>query len=609
MTIKTGVNFIYKHICEVLLVFLVGYFFFTKDIAGKYDKVIMVDGLGYYAYLPATFIYHDYTFSFFNKIHDQYDYANFSDPATKQFTNEFNGITINKYYPGVSLLWLPFFLLAHLIALLFHLPADGYSPVYQYGIGMAGIFYTYLGIMFTKKILTYYDIPLSIQALTLCSIVFGTNLLMHAAVWSSQTHAYSFFLIAAFCWFFIELINPLNLDKNYALCICFILLAFIFTIRPQNIIILFLLPFFGLTTSNFISIVKKSLLSTVSLVGLCIASLIVVRVCYYWYIQTGQIILNPYQGEHYYFNKPHMLDVLFSYRKGWFLYTPFAAVGLAGIFFFKENKSKINLLIFYDLLVYIGSCWWCWTYSTTSFGQRVYVDFYALIALQAAVLFNFFYKRKLKIIPPTIALVVIPLNLLQTHQYKHGIIHADLATSETYWGNFFAINPVAYYSIPKETITNKQEFDFTFDDGKRDSRTTNAFYSGNQSTFICKTRPYSETKRMALPSFMVPDDCSHIRVTAMIKSTPVQSKDEQLIIDINRNGKTISYNAFSISSYIRSGWTRYQTGVEIPVNINPVGDSVTVYFWKSGNLSNDTTFIDDLKIEFIHTDKSYQLPL
>ncbi|HEX7415104.1 MAG TPA: hypothetical protein VF411_13750 [Bacteroidia bacterium] len=569
----------------------------------------MVDGLGYYAYLPATFIYHDYTFSFFNEMHTKYNYVDFSDPPTKQFTTEFDGIRLDKYYPGVSLLWLPFFLLAHLIALLFHLPADGYSAIYQYGIGMAGILYTYLGVRFIKKILTHYKIPPSIQAITLCTIVFGTNLLMHAAVWSSQTHAYSFFLIAAFCWFFIQLMNPSIQNKNYVLCMCFILLAFIFTVRPQNISILLLLPFFGLTPSTFISVVKQNLLSAFSLLGLCVASLIVARVCHYWYVQTGRLILNPYQGEHYYFNKPHVLDMLFSYRKGWILYTPFVAVGLAGIFFFKENKAKINLLFFYGLMIYISSCWWCWTYSTTSFGQRIYVDFYALIALQAAVLFNFFYQRKLKFISPAIALVVIPLNLLQTHQYKHAIIHGDCATAETYWENFFAIKPVAFYAIPKETITNKQEIDFTFDDDMKDSRTNHAFYSGKNSIFICKTRPFSETKKFALPPFMTPDIFSHIRVTTMMKSTPEQSKDESLVIDINRNGKTISYNGFGTSPYIHnSKWTRYQRGMEIPAGINP-GDSVTIYFWKSGNLSADTTYIDDLKVEFIHTDKSYQFSL
>ena len=605
MPFQTIKRFFYKYICGTLLVLLIGYFFITKNLNDKYDKVIMAEGLGYYAYLPATFIYHDLSFSFFNKIHPKYYAPSFANPPSKEFITEFDGIRLNKYYPGVSLLWLPFFLLAHLIALLFHLPADGYSTIYQYAIGMAGIFYTYLGLKFTKKILSYYKIPPGIQVFTLSAIVFGTNLLMYAAVWSSQSHGYSFFLIAAFCWFLIQLIHPLNENKNYALCMCFILIAFIFTVRPQNIIILLLLPFFGLNKSNFMPIIKRNLFSTLSLAGLLIASLIIARVCYYWYVQTGRIILNPYQGEHYYFNKPHALNMLFSYRKGWILYSPFVAIGLIGIFFFKENKAKINFLFFYSLMIYISSCWWCWTYSPTSFGQRIYVDFYALIALQAAVFFNFFYERKLKIISPTVALFTIPLNLLQTHQYKNGIIHGDSACAETYWGNFFTIKPVAYYPIPPETITDKEEVAFTFDDGMKTSRTNRAFYSGTQSSFICKANPFSETKKLALPPFLFADGDSRIRVTSMIKSTPDQSKDEHLVIDINRNGKTISYNSFDIHSYTHnSAWTRYQCGMVIPPTINR-GDSVTIYFWKSGNTSVDTTYMDDFKIEFVHTNKLY----
>jgi len=607
MALKAIINFFYKYICGILFVFLIGYFFCTKDLNNKYDKVIMAEGLGYYAYLPANFIYHDFTFSFFNEVSPKY-YAG-AEPATKTFITEFDGIKLDKYYPGVSLLWLPFFLLAHLIALLFHLPADGYSDVYQYGIGMAGIFYTYLGLKFTKKILSQYKITEGIQAFTLSSIVFGTNLLMYAAVWSSQSHCYSFFLIAAFCWFLIQLTNSLSENKNYALCMCSILMALIFTVRPQNCIILLLLPFFGLNQSNFISILKRNLFSTLSLIGLLIALLIVARICYYWHIQTGRIILNPYQGEHYFFNKPHVLDMLFSYRKGWILYSPFMAIGLAGIFFFKENRNKINLLFFYGLMIYVASCWWCWTYSPTSFGQRIYVDFYALIALQAAVFFDFFQKQKLKIIAPATALFVIPLNLLQTHQYKSNIIPGDYAYSETYWTNFFAIKDIAYYSIPPKTITDKKEVAFTFDDGMSATRTNSAFYSGNKSSFICKANPFSETKKIALPSFLITDGFSNIRVTSMIKSTPAQSKDEHLIIDINRDGKTISYHGFDISSYIHnSKWTRFQCGLVIPSTIN-CGDSVTIYFWKSGNKHADTTYIDDLKIEFIHTDKSYEFPL
>lgn len=112
-------NFIHKYICGILFIILTGYFFFTKDLNNKYDKVIMAEGHGYYVYLPAAFIYHDNTFSFFNEVSKKY-YDLGAGPATAHFINSFDGIRVNKYFPGVLLLWLPFFLLAHLLALLFH---------------------------------------------------------------------------------------------------------------------------------------------------------------------------------------------------------------------------------------------------------------------------------------------------------------------------------------------------------------------------------------------------------------------------------------------------------------------------------------------------------
>jgi len=564
----------------------------------------MAEGLGYYAYLPATYIYHDYTFSFFNTVYQKYYCPGFK-PPTRNFINEFDGVKLNKYYPGVSLLWLPFFLLAHLLALLFHLPTDGYSDIYQYAIGLAGIFYTWLGLKFTKRILSHYKIQPTIQSITLTIILFGTNLLLYAAGWSAQTHAYSFFLVAAFCWFVIRLLNQESDDKNYTLCMVFIFLALILTIRPQNIAILLLLPFFGITKSNLQTIIKRHLFSLLSVIGMLIAILLVGRVCYYWYIQTGKIILNPYTGEHYYFNKPHLMQVLFSDRKGWILYTPFVAVGLAGIFFFKENLKKINLFVFWSLFIYVSSCWWCWTYSPTSFGQRIYVDFYCLIALQAAILFNYFYERRIKFIAPLTALAVVPLCLLQTHQYKTGIIDGDAYTKEDYWRNFFAFRPVAYYPIPPETITNREEHIFNFEDYSGGNHSDKAYYSPYISTIISKTVPYSDTKRLQLPQFMVPDGFSNIRVTAMVKGNPEYVKDESLVIDISHGGKSISYSGFPLSDYIHNAnWVRFQKGVVIPSEVH-AGDTANIYFWKAKAEDSDTTFIDDLRVEFIHTDKSY----
>lgn len=595
-------NFINKYICGILLIILTGYFFYTKDLNNKYDQVIMAEGHGYYVYLPAAFIYHDFTFSFFNEVSKKYYYPSYN-PPTGNFINAFDGIRVNKYFPGVSLLWMPFFLLAHLLALLFHFPADGYSDVYQYAIGVAGVFYTYLGLKFTKKILSHFEIPSFIQSITLTIILFGTNMLLYSAAWSSQTHSYSFFLIAAFFWFVIRLFHDRYEKKGAALAWSFIFIALVVSLRPQNIWILIVLPFFGLTKTRLFEIVKKYLFTVAGITGMIIAFLIVGRVCWYWYIQTGRIFLNPYHGEHYFLNKPHVLDVLFSFRKGWILYSPFMAVGLAGIFFFKQSKDKINLLLFWGTFIYVSSCWWCWTYSSTSFGQRIYIDFYSLIALQAAMLFKYFYDRRLKFISPAVAFMTVPLCFLQTYQYKHGIIPGEYGTSETYVENFFITGPYSFYPVPKNSITDKTEFTFNFDEKTDSNLTANDFVSGKRSTFVSPSHPLSEQEFFKLPSFMTPGDYSIVRITTMAKIIS-EKNNPVLFIDFAREGKVISGNPFYMTACLQKlEWKKYQVGLTIPDDVLP-GDSVAVYFKEENG--TDTTYFDDLKIEFIHTDDSYE---
>jgi hypothetical protein len=52
-----------------------------------WKEIIKSDGKGYYAYLPAIFIYHDLNFGFFDKIekneyYDKYLFCNYSPPIS-----------------------------------------------------------------------------------------------------------------------------------------------------------------------------------------------------------------------------------------------------------------------------------------------------------------------------------------------------------------------------------------------------------------------------------------------------------------------------------------------------------------------------------------------
>ena len=84
-------------------------------------SLIQTDGVGYYSFLPAIFIYHDLQFQFLPDLERKY-WPN-QEPIFKTI-DPING-KMNKYFCGVTVLMLPFFLLAHAIALIGGLDADG----------------------------------------------------------------------------------------------------------------------------------------------------------------------------------------------------------------------------------------------------------------------------------------------------------------------------------------------------------------------------------------------------------------------------------------------------------------------------------------------------
>ena len=96
----------------------------SKDYASGY---IEADGKGYYAYLPAVFVYNDLNFSFFDDI-EKKKYYNENHYYDYRYT--YDGKIINKYYSGTALMLSPFFLAGHLLSIISDAPADGYSKIY-----------------------------------------------------------------------------------------------------------------------------------------------------------------------------------------------------------------------------------------------------------------------------------------------------------------------------------------------------------------------------------------------------------------------------------------------------------------------------------------------
>ena len=170
-----------------------------------------------------------------------------------------------------------------------------------------------------------------------------------------------------------------------------------------------------------------------------VAFLVIFPQLVYWKYSTGSWVYYSYGEEGFYFNHPHIFDGFFSYRKGWFIYTPIMLFFVAGFFFMRKRIPELflPLSIFLLLNIYVVFSWWCWWYGG-SFGARPMIDSYGFLALPFAALVEkvIHQKKWQKIMAAAFLLFFMYLNLFQTRQYRTSMIHWDSMTKQAYWKVF-----------------------------------------------------------------------------------------------------------------------------------------------------------------------------
>lgn len=402
----------------------------------RINGVIASDGKGYYAYLPAVFIYHDLNFDFFEKI-EKGKYYN--KDSYYDYRSASNGKTINKYYCGTAIAELPFFLLANFLTKISGGDADGYSNLYQLAISIAALFYLFIGLIFLNKVLKIYLVNEWNRTFTLLSCVFGTNLFYYVVTEPSMSHVFSFSFISMFVYYSKRLFLELE-EKHLPALVLF--LGIIILIRPVNCLILLTIPFLAGNFSSLILAIKKNLksgliffLSILILIAIISIQLIIYK------ISTGSFLIYSYGQEKFNFNDPHIIDILFSYKKGLFLYTPLYLFSLAGLYPLY-NKSKyqfFSILFFLFILIYIISSWWMWYYGG-SFSSRVFIDFLPLFMILLGIFLNKAQKNTFRKLYLSILFLLITLCQIQTYQYRYSQIHWSEMTKEKYWNVFLRID-------------------------------------------------------------------------------------------------------------------------------------------------------------------------
>lgn len=389
--------------------------------------VIENDVISYYGYLPAIFIYEDPSLNFLDDEN--------RDPEVRIWyhTLESGDRTI-KMTMGVSYFYFPFFMIAHQMAETLDYNANGYSLPYRMAISLSSFFFFIWALIFVRKyLLIFFNESTVFWVILIVGV--GTNVVNYVVKEAGMNHVFSFFLVSTFLHYLHQWYSRQKLKH---LLIVGLTMALLTLVRPINILIIFIFLFYGLNT---ISRVKERVLffkkiNKEIILAALVGFMVFIPQLLYWKYTTDSWIFYSYMDERFFFNDPKFIDGLFSYRKGWFLYTPLMALSVVGFFIPAKglNQYKPTLVLFLFIYLYVTFSWWCWWYGG-SFGMRALIDIYPLLVLPIAIVIDKLYKFSIsiKIISTLVIASLIYLNLFQNYQYWEGMIHYDAMTKETYW--------------------------------------------------------------------------------------------------------------------------------------------------------------------------------
>jgi hypothetical protein len=596
---RTGV-----YLIGILLAF--SFFKVNGFFNNKKSEIIKSDGFGYYSYLPAMFIYGDYTQSFLPEKFPKY----YNGTGIPEYMQVINNKPVDKYFFGAAVLMYPFFMTAHLLSIYFNLPADGYSVLYQYFIGLSAVFYIFLGIWFCNRLLRIYGATV-FQSLFICLLlVFGTNAYFYATVEPSMSHAFSFAMITAFLYFSKEIFEY---RKVKFIIPAFLALGMVILIRPLNLIIVLALPFLAGSFSRLLEGLRflfKNYLHLFygALFAFCIVSLQFVV----WYNQTGQFIVYSYTYERFYFDKPHIFTVLFGYEKGLFIYTPLLVLSLAGfIYLFRKNIfSAISLMVFFFLLVYVMSCWHMWNYGA-SFGYRPMIEFFPLFALLLFFSLEVIKKKWVKFSFVLLCLFTIYINQIQAYQYRKFILHWDRMSSYKYWRVFLKtdnkwIGYVWDNPEPKDLAgpaVKKIFSDFEKPDiewtGSSLLKIGEKAFSGTTVVALDANNMFSNT--IVLNGSKQIMGCKKPAVIVkgfLLDKNRFPSDKLQLVISYDKfDSGNYYYKSRLVDNFTgkEKGWKKFEVAMRLD-NLSSETDVVKIYFWNS---EKQSFLIDDVSVEFI----------
>jgi hypothetical protein len=417
---------------------LAGAFIFIFRMTHVSQKEMSWDVLGYYLYLPATFIYDEpmlNNYDWLKKINEEKDLTG----TYYQISSTPKGEPMYFFLMGMSYFYLPSFLTGHLIANLTNSPVDGFSAPYRYAMVVGGIIYTLIGLYFLRKILRRYFSE-AITSLVILITVFGTNYIHHLTLDNLATVNVLFMLMTILVWNTIRWHEDFKPRNLIAAGIAVVLMGLV---KPSEVMSILIFLLWNVTSwsdaRNKIKIFWSQKMAILITLGICLV--IVFPQILYWYLKTGYLLYDSYKnpGVGLDIFSPHIIQALFSYRKGWFLYTPVMIFAMIGFYFVFRNNRKIFLSLagYWIVAFYIISSWSEWWYGA-AYSNRALITTYPILAICLGYFLQYIQVQKaaIKMLFGVVVVLMIFLNQFQWWQLRHYILDPYRTTKEYYWATF-----------------------------------------------------------------------------------------------------------------------------------------------------------------------------
>jgi|WetSurMetagenome_2_1015567.scaffolds.fasta_scaffold10159_3 hypothetical protein len=348
----------------ILLIFILCFIvLFRPDLKGA-------DQVGYYSWVRSFVIDHNLD------IKNEFEYFHMENLAVK-----LNGVYhAQPWAIGCAILWLPFFLLAHLstwsLTLLgVSIQANGYSFIYRAMVSLGTTCYALLGLLLTYKLLRlYFDYIVALLALI--SVWLASPLVFYMYSHPMMAHANDMFGYALVLFTWHRAYQSPRPFTDYLILGCAAGLSAL--IRTQNALlaVLCLIPL-------LLQVAKGNLKLKDGMLSLAIFSLAwwitFFPQLYVWHLTFGEwfpgVTSARLGAGEFSPGFPYVFQVLFSTNRGLFLWHPILFISFIGLFLLTKYDKPLFWFLLGSFLIQLGiiGSWQRW-HGDNAFGQRFFVS-------------------------------------------------------------------------------------------------------------------------------------------------------------------------------------------------------------------------------------------